>query len=175
MRTSTGTRTTTVLGTAALVTTAAVVVLGLAVTPPDVTQGDLSGFDAIILGARAYAVRPELKSANNRLLEYVKAGGVLEGIEDFDATYFGLSHREAQAMDPQQRFFLECAVEALEHASVDPDRFSGAIGVFGGVGVSTYLHVLESHPGLIDTALNRIDVPILDTRAGERYRGDASP
>ncbi len=43
----------------------------------DVTQGDLSGYDAIILGARAYAVRPELKSANNRLLEYVKAGGVL--------------------------------------------------------------------------------------------------
>ena len=28
----------------------------------DVTQGDLSGYDAIILGPRAYAVRPELKS-----------------------------------------------------------------------------------------------------------------
>jgi len=82
---------------------------------------------------------------------YVKAGGVLEGIEHFDATYFGLSHREAQAMDPQQRFFLECAVEALEHASVDPDRFPGAIGVFAGVGVSTYLHLLESQPGLIET------------------------
>jgi heme exporter protein C len=41
VRSSTGNRTTTLLGTAALVTTAAVVVLGLAVTPPDVTQGDL--------------------------------------------------------------------------------------------------------------------------------------
>lgn len=56
----------------------------------DVTQGDLAGFDAIILGPRAYAVRPELKSANNRLLEYVKNGGVLivqYNLQGFDREY----------------------------------------------------------------------------------------
>jgi len=56
----------------------------------DVTQGDLSGYDAIILGTRAYAVRPELRSANNRLLDYVKNGGVLivqYNLQNFDQNY----------------------------------------------------------------------------------------
>jgi LmbE family N-acetylglucosaminyl deacetylase len=56
----------------------------------DVTQGNLGEFDAIILGARAYAVRAELKSANNRLLEYVKGGGVLivqYNLQGFDRDY----------------------------------------------------------------------------------------
>ena len=43
----------------------------------DITHGNLAGFDAIILGTRAYAVRTELKAANGRLMDYVKNGGVL--------------------------------------------------------------------------------------------------
>ncbi|HUA22462.1 MAG TPA: PIG-L family deacetylase [Bryobacteraceae bacterium] len=56
----------------------------------DITQGDLAGYDAIILGTRAYAVRPELKAANTRLLDYVKNGGVLivqYNLQDFDQNY----------------------------------------------------------------------------------------
>jgi hypothetical protein len=56
----------------------------------DVTHGDLSGYSAIILGTRAYAVRADLKSANARLLEYVKNGGVLivqYNLQDFDHNY----------------------------------------------------------------------------------------
>ena len=56
----------------------------------DITQGNLSGYDAIILGTRAYSVRPELKSANSRLLEYVKNGGVLivqYNLQEFDQNY----------------------------------------------------------------------------------------
>jgi LmbE family N-acetylglucosaminyl deacetylase len=56
----------------------------------DVTQGDLSNYDAIILGVRAYAVRSDLKSANGRLLDYVKNGGVLivqYNLQDFDHNY----------------------------------------------------------------------------------------
>ena len=59
----------------------------------DLTQGDLSGYDAIILGVRAYAVRNDLKGANGRLLEYVKNGGVLivqynlQGFESGDGPY----------------------------------------------------------------------------------------
>jgi LmbE family N-acetylglucosaminyl deacetylase len=58
--------------------------------PSDITQGSLSGYDAILLGTRAYAVRPELKSANARLLDYVKNGGVLivqYNLQDFDQNY----------------------------------------------------------------------------------------
>jgi LmbE family N-acetylglucosaminyl deacetylase len=67
--------------------------LGLSVrilAASDVTQGDLSGYDAIILGTRAYAVRPELKAANKRLLDYARAGGVLivqYNLQEFDQNY----------------------------------------------------------------------------------------
>ena len=56
----------------------------------DLLQGDLSRYNAIILGTRAYAVRSELKSANARLLDYVKNGGVLivqYNLQDFDHNY----------------------------------------------------------------------------------------
>ncbi|MGH2509695.1 MAG: beta-ketoacyl synthase N-terminal-like domain-containing protein, partial [Ktedonobacteraceae bacterium] len=44
----------------------------------------------------------------------VKAGSFLEEIDKFDAGFFGYTPREAELMDPQHRFFLECAWEALE-------------------------------------------------------------
>jgi hypothetical protein len=46
-------------------------------SPADVASGDLSKYDAILLGVRAYAARDDLKTNNNRLLEYVKNGGVV--------------------------------------------------------------------------------------------------
>jgi LmbE family N-acetylglucosaminyl deacetylase len=45
--------------------------------PADITAGDLSNWDVIVLGIRAYAARPELAAANHRLLDYVSRGGVL--------------------------------------------------------------------------------------------------
>jgi len=39
--------------------------------------GDLSKYSAIVVGVRAYELRPELASANKRLLDYVSAGGTL--------------------------------------------------------------------------------------------------
>jgi len=44
-------------------------------TERDLAAGDLSAYDAIMTGTRAYAVRDDLKTYNNRLLDYVKAGG----------------------------------------------------------------------------------------------------
>src|SRR5688572_4456003 len=40
---------------------------------------------------------------------YVKAASVLEGVDLFDAAFFGFTPREAEVMDPQHRLFLECA------------------------------------------------------------------
>ncbi|HSD45604.1 MAG TPA: SDR family NAD(P)-dependent oxidoreductase, partial [Pyrinomonadaceae bacterium] len=76
----------------------------------------------------------ELKDPN-----YVKAAGVLEGAELFDAPFFGFHPREAELMDPQHRIFLQCAWHALEDAGYDPARYAGRIGVFGGAGLNTYL------------------------------------
>jgi hypothetical protein len=42
-----------------------------------VASADLSRYDVILLGVRAYAARPELKTYNSRLLDYVKNGGVM--------------------------------------------------------------------------------------------------
>ena len=71
--------------------------------------------------------------------DYVKAGSVLEGIDEFDAGFFGISPREAEITDPQQRIFLEIAWEALEDAGCDPQQYGGSIGVFAGANLSTYL------------------------------------
>ena len=59
---------------------AALAPLGIKVTflsPEDIATGDLSKFDAILLGVRAYAARDDLRTHNNRLIEYVNNGGVL--------------------------------------------------------------------------------------------------
>jgi phthiocerol/phenolphthiocerol synthesis type-I polyketide synthase E len=69
---------------------------------------------------------------------YVKASAVLDSIDLFDAAFFGMSPREADITDPQQRLFLECAWEALESAGYNPYQYQGAIGVYAGVGLSTY-------------------------------------
>jgi phthiocerol/phenolphthiocerol synthesis type-I polyketide synthase E len=83
---------------------------------------------------------------------FVKAGAVLDGIDRFDAAFFGYSPREAELMDPQHRLFLECAWEALERAACTPDQ-SRTIGVFAGAGLSTYLLFnLLSRPELVDAA-----------------------
>ncbi|WP_434419163.1 type I polyketide synthase [Nannocystis pusilla] len=83
---------------------------------------------------RAAGVDPALAARP----EYVRARPVLGDIESFDAGFFGVSAREAELMDPQQRLFLECAWEALEDAGCDPSRFDGSIGVYAGSTMSTY-------------------------------------
>ena len=80
-------------------------------------------------------IEPALLKAPN----YVKAGAVLEDVELFDASFFGFNPREAAITDPQHRVFLECAWEALENAGYDSERYDGAIGVYAGVGMSSYL------------------------------------
>ncbi len=70
---------------------------------------------------------------------FVKAGGVVADVDLFDAGFFGFSPREATVLDPQQRQLLELAWVALETAGYDPTRYLGAIGVFAGVGMNTYL------------------------------------
>ena len=70
---------------------------------------------------------------------YIKARPVLDGVDLFDASFFGITPKDAELMDPQHRIFLECAWNALEDAGYDPDRYAGVVGVYGGQSLNSYL------------------------------------
>ena len=82
---------------------------------------------------------------------YVRNKPVLDGVEEFDADFFGIAAREAEIMDPQHRLFLECAWRALEDAAYDAARYQGRVGVYSAVSINSYLFSnLLGNQGLID-------------------------
>ncbi|MFI8514128.1 beta-ketoacyl synthase N-terminal-like domain-containing protein [Streptomyces sp. NPDC085460] len=80
---------------------------------------------------------------------YVRRAAALEGADLFDASFFYLSAREAERMDPQLRLFLQSSWSALEHSGHDSEQYAGRIGVFAGALASTYLldNVLTGEKG----------------------------
>ena len=109
-------------------------------------------------------------------LDYVKRASVLDDVALFDASFFGLSPRDAAIMDPQHRHFLECAWEALEDAGLPPERFSGSIGVFAGSGMNTYLihnllrnRELFESAGLFELKQTGNDKDVLATRVSYQF------
>jgi phthiocerol/phenolphthiocerol synthesis type-I polyketide synthase E len=70
--------------------------------------------------------------------EYVRAGTLVDGFDQFAAEFFDVTTREAEILDPQQRVFLECVWEALENAGHDPTRCDGPVGVYAAAGSHDY-------------------------------------
>jgi acyl transferase domain-containing protein/acyl carrier protein len=109
-------------------------------------------------GVELTSVFPSSKSQkidvkSNGSKQPIKAGAVLDDVERFDASFFGFNPREAEVMDPQHRLFLECAWEALENAGYDSEREERPIGVYAGVGMSTYLlYNLSPNQELMESA-----------------------
>ncbi|MFF8773510.1 beta-ketoacyl synthase N-terminal-like domain-containing protein, partial [Kitasatospora sp. NPDC015120] len=83
----------------------------------------------------------------------VGRAGLIDGVADFDADFFGVSPREAAAMDPRQRLVLELAWEALELAGVDPSVVRGnRAGVFLGAMGDDYAQLVHDQGvGAIDS------------------------
>ncbi|BDU00180.1 thioester reductase domain-containing protein [Nocardia sputorum] len=77
---------------------------------------------------------------------YARWGGFLGDVDKFDARFFGITPKDAEEMDPQQRLFLETSWAALEDAGYSPDRVRRSAaarglpdaGVFAGVGYAEY-------------------------------------
>ncbi len=82
---------------------------------------------------------------------YVRARAIIDGVDQFDAAFFGVNPKEAELMDPQQRLFLEVCWQALERSGYSPDTAGGLVGVFGGVYNNGYYaqHVLR-RPDLVE-------------------------
>jgi len=63
---------------------------------------------------------------------YVKAKGIIDGVEYFDSGFFGYTPMEANLMDPQMRVFHENVWSALEDAGYNPYSYNRRIGLYAG-------------------------------------------
>ena len=82
---------------------------------------------------------------------YCRKGGFVNPIDLFDAPFFGVSPREARALDPAQRLMLECTWEAFEQAGYSIDQLRGSqTGVFVGIGKGYHEYFVELAGGLSD-------------------------
>ena len=77
------------------------------------------------------------------LRQYVSRAGLVDGLDQFDPAFFGISRREAQCMDPQQRLLLEVCWRAFEEGGHSIERLKGrSVGVFIGISSSDYSSLL---------------------------------
>ena len=69
---------------------------------------------------------------------YCKWGGFIDDVDSFEASFFHISPREAETMDPQQRIFMEVVWGLLEDAGYTAKTLGRDTGVFVGVIASDY-------------------------------------
>ncbi len=82
----------------------------------------------------------------------VKEGGFVDGIDRFDAQFFGIAPVEAMRMDPQQRLLLEHLYMAFEDAGLRLEDLAGSrTGVFVGISSTDYAAIQNS-------AVNRLNI-----------------
>jgi amino acid adenylation domain-containing protein len=93
---------------------------------------------------------------------YVRATGVLDDVEGFDAAFFGFNALDATILDPQQRIFLECAWEAMEHAGHAPGAIP-EVGVFAGVSRSGY-HTLLLADAVLEGLAGRFSLHLANDK-----------
>ncbi len=80
-----------------------------------------------------------------------RRAGFIDDVAGFDASFFGVSTREAVFMDPQHRLLLETAWRAVEHSGSAPSELAGTkTGVFMGLSTQDYLCLLTNAMSLED-------------------------
>ena len=88
---------------------------------------------------------------NSKVLNQTSSRGYfVDNIQDFDGQFFGISPKEAEQMDPQQRMSLEVTWEALENAGIPAKDLSGSdTAVFWGINSDDHAKlVLEDIPNI---------------------------
>ncbi|MGW4367102.1 beta-ketoacyl synthase N-terminal-like domain-containing protein [Nocardia takedensis] len=135
-----------------------VAVIGMGCRFPGGASGIEQFWDLLVSGGSGVGVVPAERWSVEDLFDtdpatagrtYSRHGGFVAGVDEFDASLFGVSPREAAGMDPQHRLMLEVAWEALEHAGIAPDSLRGsATGVFVGMSAGDYARVALAEGGL---------------------------
>ncbi|HMG42360.1 MAG TPA: SDR family NAD(P)-dependent oxidoreductase [Acidimicrobiales bacterium] len=148
---------TTLAGTAATPEPAVVVtrpvdeplaIVGLACRFPGGVGSPEDLWDLVVAGGDAISGFPTDRGWGSNG-SHTRQGGFLADAAGFDAELFGVSPREALAMDPQQRQFLEVCWEALERAGVDPSSLRGTdTGVFAGAAGAGYDQLVRADPAI---------------------------
>ena len=82
-----------------------------------------------------------------------RSGGFIGHLREFDADFFGIAAKEANALDPQQRLLLEVTWRAIEDAGLDANALHDSrTGVFVGVSSNEYQQ-LQFAAGRVDPYL----------------------
>jgi phthiocerol/phenolphthiocerol synthesis type-I polyketide synthase E len=78
---------------------------------------------------------------------YVRRAALVDGIDEFDADFFGFTPQVARSTDPQHRLFLQTAWHAFEDAGYDPADIEGSVGVYATSTTSGYLlhNIMSNH------------------------------
>ena len=73
-----------------------------------------------------------------------RRAGFIDDVIGFDASFFGVSAREARWIDPQHRLLLETAWQAVEHSGTAPSALANTkTGVFMGLSTHDYLGMIS--------------------------------
>ncbi|WP_327294757.1 beta-ketoacyl synthase N-terminal-like domain-containing protein [Streptomyces sp. NBC_01197] len=115
-----------------------IAVIGMAAVMPGAR--DIDAFWSLIREGREAVTHgsPRVVEDGDSGRRWVHARGVMDGVKDFDAEFFGIPKREAEVLDPQHRHLLQCAWNAMEDAGHDPYRIAEDVAVYSSVGPNTY-------------------------------------
>ncbi len=109
-------------------------------------QNLVNGVDSVSTFNDEELREANVKAEHIQSPNYVKSRGIIGNADHFDATFFGITPRDAELLDPQHRVFLECAWHALEDGGYAADKHKDRVGVYGGVGTNWHLSQVDNHP-----------------------------
>ncbi|WP_159726841.1 SDR family NAD(P)-dependent oxidoreductase [Methylosinus sp. Ce-a6] len=108
--------------------TQAIAIVGLAGRYPQ--SKNLAQFwDHLRSGADLIVERPARTRSDDEAGDvYARWGSFIDDVECFDPLFFGISPRDAERMDPQERIFLQTSWHAVEDAGYTPETLSDKDG-----------------------------------------------
>ncbi|XP_061193903.1 phenolphthiocerol/phthiocerol polyketide synthase subunit B-like [Saccostrea echinata] len=102
---------------------------------------------------------------------YVRKAGLVKSFDEWDNKFFGISDKEAELVDPQQRFVLETVHMALEDGGIISEKLNGSeTGVYIGAMNHDWDCLLRSaKQSTTNTTVTAADTSILSARVSYFY------